>query len=265
MGVSSLALFIGGLILNRIPGIEGYHMLFLIVAVAMLINIAAFFLYPNLPFEKSESISIGKMVRKPFQNKLFTTSMTFITLWQFLQTLVVPLFSYIMLSVMGLGELLVSIMTIVQTIAMMVGFYGWGRLNARMSARYLLMFTFPIIAAACLLWSATLILPAIVVLVLIHILLGIGLGGNQMLVFNFLIGDSPAADRPMYVAVFSGVTGVASFLGPTVGGYVFDLIVHTPQWVQVTSVTTSVGVVLLLLALIRGPVIFSDRKINKQV
>jgi MFS family permease len=260
MAVNSAGLFLGGYLLQQIPGLDGYHILFVIAGIAAALNIGTLFLYPNMPFERSESVSIAKMVKKPLENKLFTRSMTFISLWQFLQTLVVPLFSYIMLSVMGLGEFLVSMLTIVQTIAMMISFYIWGRLNTRMSARYLLMFTFPIIAAACLLWSATLILPTVLVLVLIHILLGIGLGGNQMLVFNFLIGDFPSADRPMYIAVFSAITGVAAFLGPTVGGYIFDLIREKPQWIQVMGVTTTVGVILLLLALIRGPVIFSDRK-----
>jgi len=259
-GVYSLSLFLGGYILKQVPGMDGYHIIFILAGAACVLNIATMALYPNPPMEKSPSPNLKLMIKKPFANPMFAKSIAFITVWQFLQTLVVPLFSYIMLSVMGLGEFIVSLLTIVQTVSMMFGFYVWGRLNARIPARKLLLFTFPIIAGACVLWSGTLIIPAVAVLVVIHMLLGIGLGGNQMLLFNFLIGDTPKSERPMYVAVFSAITGVAAFLGPTIGGYLFKLIRDFPQWFQVTGMTTSVGIILLLFAGLWGPFIFTDRR-----
>lgn len=258
-GTYSLSLFFGGYLLKKVPGIEGYHLLFVVIAIVCAVNIVTFFMYPNLPFEKSSSPNLFVMIRKPFENKMFTKSMAFISIWQFIQTLVVPLFSYIMLSIMGIGEFIVSVLTIVQTIAMMISYVGWGKLNSRMPARRLLLFTFPIIAAACLLWSTTFIVPAIAVLAFIHILLGVGLGGNQMMVFNFLIGDTPIAERPMYIAVFSAITGLASFIGPAVGGSIFDRIRDYPEWVQVAGVTTPVGIVLLAIAVFWGPVIFTEQ------
>lgn len=258
-GLASLTLLLGGLILDRVPGMDGYRIIFALCAVGTLLNIVGFSLYPNVPFERSSAHNLGEMLQKPFRNRMFLKSMLFITLWLFLQYIVTPLFSLIMLSIMGLSEFAVSVLTIVMTLGMMAGFFIWGNLNARIPTRKLLMWTFPVLAACCLLWSVVLILPAMLVLVAIHILLGIGTGGYNLLVFNFTIGDTPKADRPMYVAVFAAVTGIAAFLGPTVGGLIFDLIAGWPVWFQVSGVTTGVGLVLMGLVLFYAPHVFADR------
>jgi MFS family permease len=261
----SITLFVGGYILDAFPGMEGYQIIFKICAVGSMLNIIAFLFYPNLPFEKSTAPNMRVMVKKPFENQIFLRAMLFITGFLLLQNMVVPLFSLIMLSIMDLSYFVVSVLTIVSTISMMISYYYWGNLNARISTRSLLLWTFPIIAAACLLWGATIIIPAIIVLVVIHVLLGIGQGGYNLLIFNFIIGDTPKADRPMYIAVFSAVTGVAAFLGPMVGGYIFDQTEHWPQWLQIAGLTTSVGILLMILIAWFGPSIFGNRSNNKQI
>jgi MFS family permease len=262
-GTASISLFLGGYILDQVPGMEGYRIIFLICAVGSIMNIIGFCFYPNLPFEKSTAPSLKLMVRKPFENTVFFRSMIFIAVFLFLQNIVVPLFSLIMFSIMDLSYLTVSILSIVQTVSMMISYYFWGNLNARIPTRQLLLWTFPIIAASCLLWGATIIVPAILVLGLIHLLLGVGLGGLNLLLFNFIIGDTPKAERPMYIAVFGAVTGIAAFLGPALGGYIFDRIVHLPQWFQITGLTTGVGMLLMVLIVWFGPAVFGDR-VRKQ-
>src|SRR5690606_6422680 len=148
-------------------------------------NIIAFMFYPNVPFEKSAAPSMKLMVKKPFENTDFLKAMLFITGFLFLQNMVVPLFSLIMFSIMELSYFTVSVLTIVSTISMMISYYYWGSLNSRIPTRKLLLWTLPIIAGACLLWGATIVIPAIIVLVIIHILLGVGQGGYNLLMFNF--------------------------------------------------------------------------------
>lgn len=258
-GTVSITLFIGGNILDAYPGMDGYHILFQICAVGSIVNIITSLFYPNMPFEKSTAPNLKLMVKKPFENPVFFRAMFFITGFLFLQNMVVPLFSLIMFSIMGLSYFVVSILTIVSTVSMMISYYYWGNLNARIPTSKLLFWTFPIIAASCLLWGATIIVPVILVLVIIHILLGIGQGGFNLLMFNFIIGDTPKSDRPMYIAVFAAVTGVAAFLGPIIGGFIFDRIEHWPNWLQISGLTTSIGVLLMILVIWVGPSIFGVR------
>ncbi len=93
----------------------------------------------------------------------------------------------------------------------MIGYYVWGNLNAKYSSQTLLFWTLPIIALSCAVWGAMAVLPAFVVLTLAHVLLGVGTGGFNQLVFNYIIGDTPKSERPMYLAVYAALTGFAAF------------------------------------------------------
>jgi MFS family permease len=77
------------------------------------------------------------------------------------------------------------------------------------------------------------------------------------LVFNFIIGDTPKGERPMFIAVFSAITGIGAFLGPVIGGLIYDSIAAWPKWTQVYGLNVFVGLLLVLLTF------FPARKILK--
>jgi MFS family permease len=260
--VSSLALFVGGQILDRYPGGQGFQYLFIISGICAVLNIIAYFLYPNPPFEPStESNPVG-MIGKPLKDHAFLKAILFLSAWLFVQGLTVPLFSYVMLKLMHINYQTVSLITVVHTLVMMGSYYVWGSLNARYNAQTLLLWSLPIIAAACLLWGALAFVPPLVVLFAIHIVLGIGLGGFNQMVFAFTIGDTPKSERPMYVAIYSALTGFAAFLGPIFGGKGYALIEEAPLWVQVYGVSTLVGFVLLVLGLLVGRLVLGNQIIR---
>lgn len=250
--LGALVLFVGGVILDRYPGGTGFLILFIIAWIAIAANLTLFFFYPDPPFERSKERRFWPMVRKPLSDQPFIKSTLFLGAWLFLQTLVVPLYSYAMLDVLHISYSVMSIMTVVQTAIMMVGFYVWGNLNARFSNRTLLYWTLPLIAMSCMSWGLISILPIIPVLVLSHILLGAGVGGFNQLAFNFMIGDTPKGERPMFIAMYSAITGLASFLGPLIGGQIFKWMESTPAWIQQYGFQTIVGVIMLLTAFTLG-------------
>ncbi|MGG1514253.1 MFS transporter [Paenibacillus oryzisoli] len=248
-GVSSLALFIGGQILDKFPGEQGFRYVFMIVAVCVVLNMIAFSRYPNPPFEPSAEANPMGMIRKPLLDRSFLKAIVFLAVFLFVQGLAVPLFSYVMLKLMGISYSMVSYITVVHTLVMMASYYVWGNLNARHSAQTLLLWSLPVIALACLVWGAISFLPAVLILFTAHIILGIGLGGFNQMVFAFTIGDTPKSERPMYIATYSAITGFAAFLGPVAGGKIYALITDAPLWVQIYGVSTCIGVVLLILGL----------------
>ncbi|NOV00110.1 MFS transporter [Paenibacillus sp. LMG 31457] len=258
-GVSSLALFIGGQILDRYPGEQGFTYLFMIVGVCAVLNVLAYCLYPNPPFEPStESNPIG-MIGKPLKDSAFLKAIIFLAVFLFVQSLTVPLFSYVMLKLIKINYETVSYITVVHTLVMMASYYVWGNLNARYTAQTLLLWSLPIIALACILWGAIAFIPAVAALYAVHIVLGIGLGGFNQMVFTFTIGDTPKSERPMYIATYSAITGFAAFLGPIVGGKVYALISEAPMWVQIYGVSTLVGAVLLVLGLVVGRMVLGKQ------
>ncbi|MCE5168559.1 MFS transporter [Paenibacillus profundus] len=246
--IGSLTLFIGGQVLEAYPGGPGFHILFTIIFVFSLWNIVMFMFYPNLPLARSTESKMVSMLKKPLRDRGFMKAVLFLSAWLFLQNTILPFYSYMMLELLGIGYDRVSIITVVQTVVSMCSLYLWGTLNARYSNKYLLLWTLPIIALSSVSWSLIAIIPTFVALIVAHALVGIGTGGFNQLAFNFIIGDTPKSERPMFIAMYSAITGFATFLGPILGGLVFEWMKGTPTWVQTWGLASVLGLLMLLLA-----------------
>lgn len=262
-GIVCTALVTGGQILEWLPGETGFNVLFAIGALCVVWNGWCFTRYPNPPFQPSESGVSLKTLRRPFADKGFISATAFIASFLVLQNIAVPLFSYAMLNILHLNYGEVTLITMLQNVVMMISYYYWGVANGRYPARKLLLWTFPLIGASCFAWLGMAALPALAVLIAVHVLLGVGLGGYNLLAFNFLIGDSPKSERPMYVAVFNALTGFAGFLGPLAGGWLYKAAAGGPEWLLRYGIPAAVGAALLVLAAGAAPFVFGNRrKIN---
>ena len=255
----SVSLFVCGMVLDHYGEDIGFAFIYIVCAIAVVLNIILFFAYPNVEFEKSQETDIGKRFLLPFRDWAFIKPALFISAFLFFYGIVVPFFNYLMLDVLEISYSWVSIITIIHYITMILAYYYWGKLNARFSTRQLLMWSLPIIGLSCLAWGLIGLLPAVPVLLFIHILLGIGLGGYNLLNFTFVIGDTPKADRPVYIGVFMALTGLMSFIGSTLGGVVFDWLANWSKEAQVYGVTLTIGAVLVLMMAVWGERIFGAR------
>jgi MFS family permease len=262
--VSSLALFAGGQIMEHHPGIEGFNYLFIICGICAVLNMTAFCFYPNLPLEPSmESNPLG-MIGKPVKDKQFLKAIIFLSVFLFLQGVSVPFFSYVMLKFLHISYNWISIITVVHTLVMMASYYFWGKLNARHSTKTLLLWSLPFIAGSCIAWGALPFLPTILVLLVVHALLGIGLGGFNQMVFTFIIGDTPKSERPMYIAAYSALTGFAAFLGPLLGGKIYKISADLPAWVQTYGISVVTGFILMVLGVAIGRMVLGEPRQVKQ-
>lgn len=258
--VASLTLLIGGQLMEWLPGGRGFTILFAVCALCVVWNGIELSRYANPPFESAGGKLSAGFILKPFRDRPFLSAACFITLFILIQNVVVPLYAYAMLNLLNLSYSSVTLITMIQNIVMMVSYIFWGNLNARFSARQLLTWTFPIISLACIVWLGMSALPVLLILGLSHILLGIGLGGYNLLVFNFLIGDTPKSDRPIYIAVFSALTGIAGFVGPNIGGWLFKAANDAPAWLQDYGIVGLTGVALLVPAVAVAPFVFRSAR-----
>jgi len=254
--VASAVLLLAGQWLEWVPGGTGFVWLYVISAVCVVWNTVELARYANPPFERSGGGLSAGLFMRPLRDRGFLSATGFITVFLLVYNLVVPLFSYAMLNVLHLSYSSVTLITMLQNIVMMASYIYWGNMNARHPARTLLLWTFPLLAASCAVWFGLAFFPALLVLSIAHVLLGFGLGGYNLLVFNFLIGDTPKPERPMYVAVFNALTGFAGFIGPIVGGWLFKVAKHEPAWIQQYGIILSAGLAMLALSSLVAPVVF---------
>ncbi|WP_310550591.1 MFS transporter [Paenibacillus glufosinatiresistens] len=258
--LGSLAMFGGGILLDRYPGGHGFLILYIVVWVFALSNVVIFFFYPDVEFEKSEENRFWPMFKKPLNDAGFMRSTLFLAAWLLLQNLVIPLYSYVMLELLDINYKTLSLLNVTQTVCMMAGFYFWGNLNARHSNKKLLFWTLPVIALSSLTWGLLSALPMLAVLLAAHMIYGIGIGGFNQLAFNYMIGDTPKKERPMYMAVYSSLTGLAAFFGPLVGGQIYEWIKDWPHWTQVYGMQLVVGgFMIVLMAAVGRRVLLRER------
>jgi len=258
--VNSIGLYITGVIIDRYEGALGFNIMFILAAITVVMNIIYFTRYPNPEFEKPSEMKAGTFVLRPFMDKVFIKGLLFLTIWTFIITMTHPFFSYVMLELLGVRFQTVSNLVILQTVSSMLGFYICGQLSRKYSERTLLLSSLPFLAAAALIWGLLAILPQLLVLILIFICLGFGLGSYNQQIFIFMIGSSPKAERPIYIAVFSAITGLAGFLGPTIGGTIFEQLKAFPLWVQQYGFFLMLGTVLLLLGTVVAPFAFRKQR-----
>ncbi|AZN42937.1 MFS transporter [Paenibacillus albus] len=253
--VGSIVLLVGGQILERMNDQSGFIILYAISAVCAVWNGMELWRYPNPPFQKSEASSSAALFLKPLKDRGFMKATVFIAIYILLQNMAIPLFSYVMLETLHISKWMITVITTVQMVVTMFSYYYWGNLNTKYDARTLLLWALPIIAASCVLWVGIEIIPVIAVLLLVNIVFGFGAGGYNLLIFNFIIGDTPKSDRPMYVALFAALTGITGFIGPLVGGWIYKQIADSPFWLQSYGISLFVGAALLVLALTIGPLV----------
>lgn len=256
--LNTLIMFLGGMMLDHLPGGQGFLYLYIIVWICITANIIIFLFYPDVSFERSVESKFLPMLRKPLSDGSFMKSTLFLATFLFLQNLVVPLYSYVMLELLHINYQTISLLSVTQTVFMMASFYVWGSLNARYSNRSLLFWTLPLIAFSILCWGGLSIMPMLPILFLAHAVFGVGVGGFNQLAFNFMIGDTPKSERPMYMAMYSALTGVASFFGPLLGGQILEWIEGWPEWTQVYGMQLVVGIGMILLAVFLGRRILRD-------
>lgn len=258
--VNSIGLYITGVIIDRYDGALGFNIMFILAAVTVIMNIIYFARYPNPAFEKTREMKVGTFVLKPFKDHIFFKGLLFLTIWTLILSMTHPFFSYVMLDVLNVRYQTVANLVILQTVSSMLGFYICGQLSRKYSERTLLLASLPFLAVSALLWGTLSFLPQLLVLVLIFICLGIGLGSYNQQIFIFMIGSSPKAERPIYIAVFSAITGLAGFLGPTIGGAIFEQLKQLPLWTQQYGFFLLLGIVLLVLGVVIAPLAFRRKK-----
>ncbi|MDR0268440.1 MFS transporter [Paenibacillus sp.] len=256
--LGTIVMYAGGIILDHEPGGRGFLILYIIVWICIAANIILFLFYPDMPFERSSESRFIPMLKKPLKDRAFLKATLFLGGFLLLQNLVVPLYSYVMLQLLDINYQTLSLLNVAQTVFMMGSFYIWGNLNARYSNRRLLFWTLPIIALSCLLWGLLSVLPMLLVLFAAHIVFGIGVGGFNQLAFNFMIGDTPKGERPMYMAMYAAITGVAAFFGPLIGGNIHEKIEQWPVWTQVYGMQVIVGIAMIVVTLTLGRRILRD-------
>ncbi len=256
----SITLLIAGWGLDRMSQKTGFAMLFAVAGVVSIINMIHIGRYPNIPYKPSDNGITLKYLLKPLRDKSFLASILFVSFWVMAQGSTVSMFSYAMIDIMHVRYEWVGISNTLLAAVSIIAYAVWGKLNTRWSNRKLLLWVFPLNAVSIMLWGIQAFLSVEAMLIVVYIFLGVSMAGFQLLVFNFIISDTPERERPMYFAVYATISGLFGFFGPVLGGLVFGWMDGAPLWMQEYGFFMGVGCVMLLASLTVSFRVFSEKE-----
>lgn len=246
------ALIAGGGVLDLMGKSLGFRLILAASAVLLVLRLRALRKYPNPGFIRSTEEGLIRMMRKPVKDRPFMKMTFFMAVFMFIMYFTGFQFTYIALHVLGIGPLWSAVVSALAAGANMAGSYCWGRLTKSYPTRTLLVWSLMMLAMEWLLFAGLAVFPALFMLGVIQILFGVGMAGTYLLTFLYKI-NAPRSERPAYSGMYNAITGLAGFFGGLFGGIVYTS--TESVWLQGIGIPVTVGILLLVLALISPYVI----------
>ncbi|MBP2019304.1 MFS family permease [Symbiobacterium terraclitae] len=208
-----------GRYLDAHPGPSGFRTLYLVALGAGLLNVGAFLVQPEPPYIRRDPGNPWRHLALPFRSRPFLAAVLFTSGLSMAGAMVSPFYTVQMLRVLHLNYGLVTQLSAVGTATAIAAHLGLGRLVDRAGEETVLGLLpwLSIVPAAC--WFA--VGPdSVLLLYLISVLQGVIGALQSLVIFNVNLGIAPRADRPVYLAAFSAVSGLGGFVAPVLGGAV---------------------------------------------
>jgi MFS family permease len=173
-----------------------------------------------------ERAPMTKVLKEPFKDRNFRSLLIFLALWGFGANLALPFFAAYLLKRLDFPLSTVVIFTTISQFSYILFVNAWGRLadvagsRAELySAGFLLMLTILAFPFTGVIHNRGLL---IAVLVVVHILGGLAIGGVNLGNSNIAFKLSPHGLSHAYLAVIGLVASIAGAVSPLVAGYLGD-------------------------------------------
>lgn len=198
-----------------------------IYALATVAGVISTFIFSRIPFNQSasraKSISTEPLKKKiqtflkgVKSNRDFMNYLRSSLIWNFGVTLSSSLFPVYFVEVQGGKAGSWAIFTAVNLMAMILIQRYWGRLADYFGQKAVMSVSGVGAVIIPLLWWIS---PSIWFPVVTHLVNGIAWGGYNLAAFNLILEITPDDSRSLYVGTFNTLMGVATALGPLVGGF----------------------------------------------
>ncbi|HVB10210.1 MAG TPA: MFS transporter [Bacillota bacterium] len=214
-----VGVLIGGWILQAQPGTRGFAFLLLAGLLAGAANVAMWPLHPRVPAparaapppDRAPGESVASH-RGPHRR-----AAVFFAVWMFVQSLAVPFYPVALLGPLRLnfGEL--ALLSAAAGLATVLAAAAVGRWQDRRGELEVSSYGMALLAAPpLLLWAA--LRGGVPVLVLAHVMFGVGTGLVMVSSFTLNLRLAPAGDREGQLAVWYAASGLGSLVAPLLAG-----------------------------------------------
>jgi len=211
--------FLISYLLDTIGGFTSFAVVFALVTIMALLDIACFLKVKDPSFTKSEdNVPFVKVWKEAFLNRNFLQYTIFWAVWIFGIAMPGPFFIIFMLEHLEISFVEIAVYSALTNIFIILFGRIWGSFIDRFANRPVLYICSTVIGFLPLVWFAALPGAHHVPLVIIHILAGMFWGGIELTSANLMMGLSPEKNRSVYIANFSVISSLAGSILPFLAG-----------------------------------------------
>lgn len=220
---------LAGWLIRRYGFPAGYQLSMAVGAGIGILSLYTFSLIPVPPLEREQSPPGEKQrsLREKWQTvqQIFSRYPTFRNycgtsiLWNFAVFLAGPLVAVHYRSNLGGDPGFWGVVTAGNLVAVMIGQRYWGRLVDRFGSKNVMLVGGIGAVLVPFMWW---VIPNYELAVLVNFIGGFCWGGYNLAAFNLILEITPERGRTMYIGIYNTVAGLASSIGPLVGGILAD-------------------------------------------
>jgi MFS family permease len=225
----------------------------LIFSIATLLGVISTYIFIRIPFantqgkpgvkgEESLAQRIKLFAQRVGEHKDFRAYLISSLIWNFGVTVAGSLFPVYFVDIMGGQAGSWAIFTGINLAAQVIIQRYWGRMADTAGQKKVMALSGLGVVFLPMLWW---IAPNTWFPILIYVVNGIAWGGYNLASFNLILEITPDDNRSLYVAVYNTLMGVATSLGPLVGGFAAEIIGLRPIFL-ISSVLRGLGLAIFI-------------------
>ncbi|MCA1596405.1 MAG: MFS transporter [Chloroflexi bacterium] len=211
---------------------------------------------PEPPARAEAPLHPADLIRLPFRRPRFRRLSLFFFSWVIAVTIPAPYFAVYMIEILKLSYSQMNFLSFVVQLGGLAALPFWGYLADKFGNRPVIAICMGLVSLLAWPWLLATAYPhhAMLILSLNNVLSGLGWYGLALAQFNLVIAVTPQAQKQVYLAALSAVTGIGSFLGPLIGAWLLHVLsgfhlslFGLPLWpMEVLFVLSSFGRVFCL-------------------
>jgi MFS family permease len=232
----------------------GFLLVFALGILCSLAALAVQWRMPIMPLLPRQAEPFFSRLSIPLRDTNFRRFIVFHLCWGASVYLAGPFFTVYMLQDLHLSYTVITALASLTALCNMLGMRFWGQATDRFSAKPVMLLGG--IGAALLpgLWILTAVMPAAVVLPVVHVLGGFSWAGFNLNLNTLLLALAPRQDRSIYLGVYAALTGLSTAAAPVVGGLLGRALqegmLPLPPWISPYLLIFALSCLLRLLSLL---------------
>lgn len=216
------------------PAPSPFQILFTLAIISGLLSVYFLAKQPNVHIASEATVKFTDILKQTYKNINFQKFLRFAMVWQFAVNFISPFFIVYMIKDLHLSYTLISIYTIIVSIADLAGMGFWGNISDQIGNKAIVFISTGAGALLPAFWLFTdnSELSIFFLIPLLHLAGGFIFAGYNLCSANFIFSIAPKQNNTIFFALWAAGHGLAAAFGAISGGWVAKHVHVVQSWLS---------------------------------